>query len=89
MPTYEKLGCFGHCEDIGSGIPAPANGDYTVNTTFNGQRISLTGTYTTGEEITITGGELPENYTYFANITDSAGAILAGSYIEFTYQIGI
>ena len=89
MPTYTNIGSFGHCDTIDTGVVAPLDGTYVLNTTFNGQIIRLQTVTLSADPIEFDAPGLNEDYQYLAYITDTTGAVLAGSYIQFTLKVQI
>ena len=88
MPNPTNIGCFGHCDTITTGVIAPADGVYTVSTTFNGQLLRIdTPALLTGEEVTFSASLIPENYQFTAWVSDSLGTMVPDSYIQFETKV--
>ena len=81
MPT--DIGCFGHCDNITTGINAAITGVHTLETYFNGNLVRLTATITAPNEIIFDGSELNESYRYSADVKNTVGTVLNAEKLVF------
>jgi hypothetical protein len=82
------LGCFSSCDEIRTGITAPATGSWTARVRFNGVQLEKQFTGTQGDELKVPNG-WPEGLVLTMQLVKPDGNALDNNCYSFKNEITV